>query len=151
MGACFRRNADGPELQSLKKNATQNIEFIGYQTFENWLCYLQQAKALVFPGIEDFGITPVEAQACGTPVIAYARGGALETVRPVDIEQPTGILFNEQSFSSLLETVKIFEEKQHQIEPRFCRRNAERFGIETFKIQFQQLVGQYINVQKERS
>ncbi|MGE4530468.1 MAG: glycosyltransferase family 4 protein, partial [Acidithiobacillus sp.] len=74
---------DGPDMKKIRSKAGANIQFLGYQPFDVLRDYMQRAKAFVFAAEEDFGITPVEAQACGTPVIAYGRGGALETVRGI--------------------------------------------------------------------
>ncbi|MEZ0130119.1 glycosyltransferase, partial [Flavobacterium sp. LBUM151] len=96
---------DGPEFQKLKKIAKDNIEFVGFVDYKELKNFLQKAKAFVFAAEEDFGIIPVEAQACGTPVIAFGKGGALETV----IENETGIFFEEQSAQKIKEAVFDFE------------------------------------------
>ena len=127
---------DGPELRSLKRNVTPNIEFIGYQTPENWLRYLQKAKALIFPGIEDFGISPIEAQACGTPVIAFGKGGALETVRPIGEQLATGTFFHAQSPKSLASAVIFLEDNYATISPQACRNNAMQFSAAMFRNKF---------------
>ena len=88
---------------------------------------MQHAKAFVFAVEEDFGITLVEAQACGTPVIAYGKGGALETIK----ENDTGIFFVEQNAESIIETVMRFENIE-SITAKSCRLNAEKFSIENF-------------------
>jgi len=92
------------------------------------------AKALLFPGIEDFGIVPVEAQAAGTPVIAFAQGGALETM----IDGETGLFFRKQTVDSLCETIEEFESKKWN--PELCKRNARRFAQETFKTKIMELL-----------
>ncbi|WP_126475233.1 glycosyltransferase, partial [Klebsiella pneumoniae] len=88
---------DGSEMPKVKKKAASNIEILGYQPDQVLHDYMRRAKAFVFAAEEDFGITPVEAQACGTPVIAYGKGGVLETVRPYGISNPTGLFFERQS------------------------------------------------------
>ncbi|HCD8408999.1 TPA: glycosyltransferase family 4 protein, partial [Klebsiella oxytoca] len=87
---------DGPEMNKIKSKATSNIEILGYQPNDVMQKYMSEAKAFVFAAEEDFGITPVEAQACGTPVIAYGKGGALETIISIEKENPTGLFFYKQ-------------------------------------------------------
>jgi len=96
---------DGPEAAKLKKMARENIQFVGAVNNERKYQLLSGAKALIFPGEEDFGIVPIEAMSQGTPVIAYGKGGALETV----VDGKTGVLFNEQSAESIYNAVKKFE------------------------------------------
>lgn len=132
---------DGPDMQKLRGIATSNIELCGYQPFEQLKSKMQRAKAFVFAAEEDFGITPVEAQACGTPVIAFGKGGALETVVDADNElQATGVFFEEQTESSLISAVERFESLPFKMQPVVCRRNAERFSEERFRKNFEQLV-----------
>ncbi len=97
---------------------------------------MQRGKAFIFAAEEDFGILPVEAQACGTPVIAYGKGGALETV----IENKTGIFFKEQTVESLIEAVKVFEKDEDRFDCNEIRKNAERFCKERFKREFREFV-----------
>ena len=127
---------DGPDYQKVKAKADQNIVFLGYQPFESLRDHMQRAKAFVFAAEEDFGIIPVEAQACGTPVIAYGKGGALETVRGLDKENPTGIFFPVQSVDSLIDAVKRFEQEYERFKPLACRQNAIRFSPERFRDEF---------------
>lgn len=123
---------DGTEFEKTKEIAEENITLMGYQPFEVLKEKMQKAKAFVFAAEEDFGITPVEAQACGTPVIAYGRGGALETVCGLDSDAPTGVFFSEQSAKSIIEAVEVFEKNADKITADNCRKNAERFGIDIF-------------------
>jgi glycosyltransferase involved in cell wall biosynthesis len=95
--------------------------------------YMQRAKAFVFAAEEDFGITPVEAQACGTPVIAFGKGGSLETIRSLENQHPTGVFFEQQTVDSLVEAVNVFVRNQDSIEPSNCRSNALRFSEMRFK------------------
>ena len=127
---------DGPEFTKTKAIAGANIELMGYQPFEVLKEKLQKAKVFVFAAEEDFGITPVEAQACGTPVIAYGKGGALETVRGLDKENPTGLFFEAQTVDSIVQAVKKFEQEEHKITSENCRKNAEKFSVENFKVAF---------------
>jgi len=120
---------EGPDFDKIKLKATKNVTLLGYQPFEVLKSHLQRAKAFVFAAEEDFGIAPVEAQACGTPVIAYGKGGACETV----IDGRTGILYNEQSVASLTEAILKFESMPTAFDPFAVRENAERFSVKTFK------------------
>ncbi|WP_131035911.1 glycosyltransferase family 4 protein [Klebsiella variicola] len=124
---------DGSEMPKVKKKAAANIEILGYQPDQVLHDYMRKAKAFVFAAEEDFGITPVEAQACGTPVIAYGKGGVLETVRPYGINNPTGLFFDRQSISSLVETVKKFDKIQNLILPSDCKENSQSFSSDRFK------------------
>ena len=116
----------GQDEAKLKKIAKNNIEFLGWRDNEELRDYYQNCKALIFPGEEDFGIVPVEAQACGKPVIAYKKGGALETV----IDGITGIFFEEQTIGSLIEAVKKFENTKFN--GNVIRSNAGKFGRKKF-------------------
>lgn len=118
---------DGPEFQKLKKLAKNNIEFVGFVDYEKLKIFLQKAKAFVFAAEEDFGIIPVEAQACGTPVIAFAKGGALETI----IENETGIFFEAQSKQKLKEAIFTFE--RTEFNPKKIREHAIKFSKQRFE------------------
>ncbi|HHP8465702.1 TPA: glycosyltransferase family 4 protein, partial [Klebsiella pneumoniae] len=96
---------DGPEMQKIKSKAKTNIEILGYQPDSVMQEYMRNAKAFVFAAEEDFGIIPVEAQACGTPVIAFGKGGALETIRPLGVDKPTGLFFQKQTVADIIEAV----------------------------------------------
>ena len=133
---------DGPDMPKLRALATPNITLLGYQPFADLKRHMQQAKAFVFAAEEDFGITPVEAQACGTPVIAYGKGGSLETVvDSSDQTKATGIWFREQTAESLIAAIHRFESLPSPISPHVCRAHAERFSNERFRKEF----GQYVN------
>ncbi|HBK4603020.1 glycosyltransferase family 4 protein [Klebsiella michiganensis] len=120
---------DGSEMDKIKSKATKNIEILGYQPNLVMEEHMRQAKAFVFAAEEDFGITPVEAQACGTPVIAFGKGGALETVKG----NVTGILFERQEISSIIDAVNNFELNQDRISYIECRLNAEKFSVPRFQ------------------
>lgn len=124
---------DGSEIDKIKSKAGKNIEILGYQSNEILQKYMEKAKAFVFAAEEDFGITPVEAQACGTPVIAYGKGGSLETVRPYGVTNPTGVFFDEQTASSLNDAVLKFETIKDQILSVDCRNHAVKFSSERFR------------------
>jgi glycosyltransferase involved in cell wall biosynthesis len=132
---------DGPEAKRIRSRGASNIEFLGQQPVEVLRNRLRCAKAFIFAAEEDFGIAPVEAQACGTPVLAYGKGGALETIRGLEDDAPTGILFPEQTVRSLVDAVECFEREGGRIDPAECRRNAERFNPERFRKQ----LSEYIN------
>ncbi|WP_204102111.1 MULTISPECIES: glycosyltransferase [Spirulina sp. CCY15215] len=129
---------DGTELTRIKAIARDNIQVLGSQPNTVVEQYMAKAKAFVYAACEDFGIAPVEAQACGTPVIAYGKGGALETVR--DVRQfpqtGTGLHFTPQTAEALVEAVKIFTQLPGKIEPEICRQNAERFTPQVFSQQY---------------
>jgi glycosyltransferase involved in cell wall biosynthesis len=124
---------DGPEMRRIKALATPNVEILGYQPSPVLTDLMQRASAFVFAAEEDFGITPVEAQACGTPVIAFGRGGALETIRGLDHERPTGMFFHSQEPASICDAVREFEKHQASILPLACWENAQRFSAHRFR------------------
>jgi glycosyltransferase involved in cell wall biosynthesis len=124
---------DGPEMKRIKSVAGENVTILGHQPFDVLVDHLRRARAFVFAAEEDFGISVVEAQACGTPVIAFGRGGVLESVVGLPLDRPTGVFFGEQTLESLLEAVSRFEDNAHLLDHRQCRRNAERFSSENFK------------------
>jgi glycosyltransferase involved in cell wall biosynthesis len=95
--------------------------------------HLRSARAFVFAAEEDFGIAPLEAQACGTPVIAYGRGGVLETISGLESSQPTGVFYDQQSVESLIHGVENFERNASRISPDACRQNTLRFSPERFR------------------
>ncbi|SFT54211.1 Glycosyltransferase involved in cell wall bisynthesis [Selenomonas sp. GACV-9] len=127
---------DGPDFAKIKAIAGENIILMGYQPFDVLKEKMQHAKAFVFAAEEDFGITPVEAQACGTPVIAYGKGGALETVE----ENKTGIFFDEQTVASIANAVNMFSDVT-VITAEKCRKNAEKYGISRFRNELQKHIG----------
>ena len=126
----------GPDFHKIQKIAQghNNIKLMGYQPFSVLKEHMQKAKAFVFAAEEDFGITPVEAQACGTPVIAYGKGGALETVRGLDKKDaPTGVFFYKQDEENLIKAISYFENNLEKIRFEDCRKNALNFSINNFK------------------
>ncbi|MCE4241714.1 glycosyltransferase family 4 protein [Escherichia coli] len=131
---------DGPEMNKIKKKATSNIEILGYQPNEVMVDYMRKAKAFVFAAEEDFGITPVEAQACGTPVIAFGKGGALETVKGLDSESPTGIFFGVQDVKSIINSINEFEKYGDKITAENCREDSELFSESRFRKEFEAYV-----------
>ena len=128
---------DGPEFKRIARMATPNVKMLGYQPNERMQTEMQGARAFIFAAEEDFGIVLVEAQACGTPVIAYGKGGALETVVP----GVTGCLFPKQTVESLQEGVETFE--MMQFSPKAVREHAERFSIARFRSDLRQKVANW--------
>jgi glycosyltransferase involved in cell wall biosynthesis len=127
---------DGPDRPHLQAIATPNVTLLPPQPDAVIADYLQRCKAFVFAAEEDFGITPVEAQAAGAPVIAYGKGGAVETV----IAGKTGLFFPQQTIESLIQTIREFESGHYQFSPEDLRQNAERFSPERFGQEFRQFV-----------
>jgi glycosyltransferase involved in cell wall biosynthesis len=127
---------DGPDAEKIKQKATSNVQLLGYQPFSVLKDHMQRAKAFVFAAEEDFGIVPIEAQACGTPVIAYGKGGALETIVGLESQSPTGVFFEEQSAASLQHAVQTLEQQLHRFDPKAIRQNALRFNVERFRREF---------------
>lgn len=122
----------GQEERELRRIAGRNIEFLGQQDDSVLREYYSRCKALIFPGEEDFGIVPLEAMASGRPVIAYGKGGALETVRGSG-DKPTGVFFFEQTPDALIAAVKTFEDNQGRFNPSDIRNHALKFDRELFK------------------
>ncbi len=131
----------GEDENNLRKIAGKNIKFLGTVSDSELLDLYSRAKSLIFTGKEDFGLTPVEAQASGTPVVAYGEGGASETI----IDGKTGFLFNKQEPQVLVEVIKKFE--KNPLDPVRCRENATRFDFKNFKEDITSFVK---NVYKER-
>ena len=127
LGKNLKIIGEGPDEKNLRKRSGKTIEFLGYLSHKDLVPVLQNARGFIFPGEEDFGIAPIEAMACGTPVIAYGKGGALETVVVGD----TGMFFGEQTSASLGEAIQKFE--RQSFDPRSCRKRAEEFSRTKFE------------------
>ena len=125
----------GPGLEEIRRMAAANVEVMGYQPDEVLQDRMQRARAFVFAAEEDFGITPLEAQAAGTPVLAYGRGGALETVR-----DNTGLFFAEQTPEAVVDAVREFESGRDKFSASDCRAWSESFGEERFCQEFRDFV-----------
>jgi glycosyltransferase involved in cell wall biosynthesis len=124
----------GQDAAKLRAAAGPGVTFLGWQPDGVIRDHLRRAKALLFPGEEDFGIVPLEAQACGCPVVALGRGGALETVRPLgEGPDPTGVFFAEQTVDAVAEAVERFERDADRFDPRAARRQAVRFRKDRFE------------------
>jgi glycosyltransferase involved in cell wall biosynthesis len=124
---------DGSEMDKIKQLATDNVTLLGYQDDAALVDYMKRAKAYVFAAEEDFGISPVEAQASGTPVITYGKGGCLETVKPLGSEKPTGLFFFEQTAEAICDAVETFEKHAGEINPQDCREHALTFSEQRFR------------------
>lgn len=131
---------EGPDYNKIKAKARVNVSLLGYQSHEVLKSYMQRARAFVFAAEEDFGIVPLEAQACGTPVIAFGKGATLETIRGLDVDTPTGVFFYEQSAVAISDAILEFEKHSQRIKPEACRENAMRFSPERFRAEFYELV-----------
>jgi glycosyltransferase involved in cell wall biosynthesis len=131
----------GPERKKLERHASSSITFLGWQPDAVVRHYYRQCEALIFPGEEDFGIVPVEAQACGKPVIALGRGGALETIIPLHgatqeswaCPSPTGVLFHEASVDALCEAIAVYQRHAKAFDPIAIRQHALYFDRPEFK------------------
>lgn len=134
----------GPDMDKIKQKAGENIEIMGYQSDEIMIKMMQEAKAFVFAAEEDFGITPVEAQACGTPVICLGHGGTLETV----INMVTGVHFEKQSIESLLNAIEKFENNYEIFDAKNIRKNALRFSKERFERELKMFVDEKYSIFK---
>ncbi len=127
---------DGPDFRRLKAMAAKNVTLVGHEPFEKLKEQMQRARAFIFAAEEDFGIVPLEAQACGTPVIAFGRGGATETV----VEGVTGLFFKEQTADSLVSAIIEFESGDIAWDAAAIRANAERFSSARFREEFRKIV-----------
>ena len=124
----------GPEERRLRALAGPGVEFLGWRDDAEVADLFARCRALLFPTVEDFGITPLEAMAAGRPVIALGRGGALETVVPPGgVEPPTGLLFPRQTADDLIAAIRDFERDPDRFQPKALRRRAEAFDRPLFK------------------
>lgn len=139
LGFTLKIIVSGPEEKRLRSIAGSNIEFLGWQPDKVVADYYSKCRALIFPGEEDFGIVPLEAMACGKPVIAYGRGGALETIISYDQlgkggrKAPTGLFFHEQNVDSLMEAVEQFNKIEKEFDPAAIRNHSLQWDREIFK------------------
>ncbi len=137
----------GDMVKHLKGIAKENIEFLGFISDQEYQSILSKARALIFPGVEDFGIVPVEAQAAGTPVIALAEGGALETVAgfyaqkgPEPDKNYSGLFFEKPISGDLINGIRIFIDNESIFSSNFCQENAKQFSKEKFYKEFSNFV-----------
>lgn len=134
LGKNLKIIGEGPDQKNLKKRAGKTTEFLGYLAHADLMPILQRARGFIFSGEEDFGIAPIEAMACGTPVIAYGKGGALETIEG----GKTGIFFGEPAAASLAQAITAFE--QRSFDPKDCRKRAEAFSSDRFERELRAVV-----------
>ncbi len=134
----------GSMFEGLKKEAGKNIEFLGEVSNQELRELYQSTQALIFPQEEDFGLVPLEAQACGTPVIAYKKGGALETIK----QGQTGIFFEKPTPESLLNAVENFVPQRFS--KILIRKHAEKFSFENFQNSWQKIVKQVMSKRKKK-
>jgi len=138
---------EGEEFERLRTLAGPTVKFLGHLPDQELRENYARCRALLFPGEEDFGIVPVEAQSFGRPVIAFGRGGALETVvggfptDPVAPEASTGVLFAKQSAESLAAAIRFFESNESRFSPTLIRHHAERFEVSRFKAEMRAFIG----------
>ena len=124
---------DGPELNKLNKLCGPTAKMLGFQKSEEILKIYQNATAFVYAAEEDFGISPIEAQACGIPVIALNKGGTAETIINLDKEFPTGVLYDNQTCGDIVNAVHKFEKNRSKILAESCRNNSQNYSTEKFK------------------
>ena len=132
---------DGAMIKKLKKHANSNITFLGRLDDLNVTTYLSEANALIYPGIEDFGIIPIEAMASGTPVIAFNAGGAKDYVENFK----TGLLFNDQNSNSLVESVLLFNKNKHVFDSAKIKQYAEAYSSKKFKTNIKSFIRQKVS------
>ncbi len=132
---------EGPARAAIAATAPSNVEFTGRLPMPALRARLQTARAFLFAAEEDFGITPVEAQACGTPVIAFGRGAALETIRGLDHGEPTGVFFGAQTPNAVVRALDDFQAHSERITADACRQNALRFATPRFDHGLRRVLG----------
>lgn len=137
---------EGQQYAELRKRGSANISFTGFLSRADYMRTVSRARAFLFAGCEDFGIALAEAQACGTPLIAFGRGGAADIVKPLGQgANPTGILFAEQSAAAIVDAVETFEAQRAAIRPEACRQNAARFSDQRFRDEIGQAVERLVS------
>lgn len=156
LGRRLRVIGDGPQYKSLRRMAGPMVEFLGKVSDSEIRENFARCRALLFPGEEDFGIVPVEAQSFGRPVIAYASGGVLETVNGVlqngaAVQNPTGIFFSNQTSSSLAKAILDFESKEHEFCSQMIREHSLQFDSEIFKRKIVEFISCAVKDFKDRA
>ena len=133
---------EGSERARIEAAAGPNVRLAGQLDDAQRNALLARAQAFVFAADEDFGIAPIEAQAHGTPVIGYRRGGLVETIAGLDSDRPTGVFFDAQTPEAIAGAVREFEQARARIDPQACRDNAQRFAAPRFRAEFSAFVEQ---------
>jgi glycosyltransferase involved in cell wall biosynthesis len=129
----------GSDEQKLKEMASSNIEFVGWKTGDELINYISKARALILPSEEDFGLVSVEAQACATPVIAYGKGGAIDTV----IDGKTGVLFYEQTVEALISAIDHFLRHEDSFDLKNIRKNSLKFSSKNFQNRIKSIISKF--------
>jgi glycosyltransferase involved in cell wall biosynthesis len=143
---------EGQQKRQLRALAGPNVTFVGHLSRPEYLRTIARARAMVFAGCEDFGITLAEAQASGTPLIAFCRGGARDIVRGLgEVEQPTGVLFKRQTAEAVEMAVRHFEDCKSSIRPQNCRKNADRFSEERFRREITAALADAVAINRTRN
>ena len=153
LGAGLVVAGDGPTRRRIERNAPANVHFTGRVSDAKLAELYARCRALVYPQEEDFGIVAVEAQAAATPVIAFGRGGAAETVVPINRSRdsaPTGVWFDEPTPAALLEAIRCFESIESSFDRKEIRLNAERFSAERFHKQITAVIEAAVNTDESR-
>lgn len=156
LGRELRVIGDGPQYRALRRMAGPTVTFLGHLSDDEVRSHLFACRALLFPGTEDFGIVPVEAQSCGRPVIAHASGGALESVRgffpgAASVENPTGVFFSHQSAEGLMQAMLAFEAKESEFCPVLIREHASQFDRERFKTEIAEFIQSVLSQSRGRT
>lgn len=136
---------DGPDFKKIKKIAASNVNLMGFVGKNQMIKLVKEARAFIFAAEEDFGIAPIEAQASGVPVIAFAKGGALETINGAftiddDVVGKTGVFFKEQTVDSLLNAIRFFETYETSFDKQTIRENSKQFSTKRFEKEFKETV-----------
>ena len=145
---------DGPDFEKIKSHAGKNVTLLGYQPYEVLVDYMQKAKAFIFAAEEDFGIAPIEAQACGVPVIAFGKGGALETIignyssQNEVAKSDTGVFFEKQTVEELIKAIEVFEKNQDKFDKETIRNQALKFDTKRFELEFKTTIDTIIKNHK---
>jgi glycosyltransferase involved in cell wall biosynthesis len=140
-------SGDGPGLDKIRRRAASNVTFVGFVAREKLVSFMQRARAFVLAAEEDFGITSLEAQSCCTPVIAYRKGGYLETV----IEGKTGVFFEEQTVESLTRCIDAFEKHPTTFRKEDFTSHVSRFSAEKFRERFKQFMDTHVEATRGKT
>ncbi len=139
---------DGPQRDEVRALAGPNVTLVGHASHDELLRWVRGARAFVFAAAEDFGIAPIEAQAAGTPVIAYGGGALPETIPGLDAVAPCGVVYDEQSPAAIRRAVAEFEAAADRITPEACRANALRFSSERFRARFSRFLDRALDAHR---